>query len=356
MAFIMARSKPEFLNILQTRLQTHVEPEEKEAIAHFNQHFFGIVPLEELLDRHDSDLLGCTLSFWRFLQEYSGPEEKIRVFNADTQQHGWESTHSVVEILNLDSPFLVDSVRMELKRQGHQIHTLQNSVIRVERGPGGKLKTIHDDASTGAGIRAESVMFIEIDRCATPAALREVQAGLIETLAHVRAAVTDFPAMREQMSEVVAKLEHNGQPFFDADERTETVDFLNWLLDDHFTFLGYERFHINERLAEGRLGMETDKSLGVPAYDPLDDMTEGLPEDVLGYLQEPLLLSFAKRRASAACTVRPIPTMCRFAKWTTAAGCSPNTASRGFIPPACTAITSIASRICGARWRRSRAK
>ena len=294
MAFIMANSKYEFLEILQNRLQKHVEPTEKGDIARFNQQFFGIVPLEELSDRHDSDLLGCTLSFWRFFQQFDGMEQKIRVFNPETQQHGWESTHSVVEILHRDSPFLVDSVRMELKRQGHMIHTLQNSVMQVERDGQGQLIAVHDPVQKSAAACPESVMFIEIDRCSSSRELRAVQSGLVDALAHVRAAVGDFPAMTQRLRNVVEGLNGETQPFFSAEEREEAKAFLEWLLADHFTFLGYECFSIREGLPSGRLGIQGEQSLGVSAHNPLDDITDGLPEEVLGYLQAPVLLSFAK--------------------------------------------------------------
>ncbi|QIB52533.1 NAD-glutamate dehydrogenase [Pseudomonas sp. OIL-1] len=294
MALIMASSKDELLALLGDRLQALVEPGDAENVARFSQQFFGIAPLEELRGRHDSDLLGCTLSSWRFFQQFDGHEQKIRVFNPDTQQHGWQTTHSVVEILHRDAPFLVDSVRMELKRQGYLVHTMQNSVMRVERDEQGQLLHLYGRNDPGAQGHPESVMFIEIDRCASTQELRAVQTGVVDALSHVRAAVSDFEPMQHRMNELVEMLNTEGAAQFPAEERAEAVEFLRWLLADHFTFLGYERFHIHEGLPKGRLGIEDKYSLGVAVRDPLDDVTSDLPEEVLDYLRSPLLLSFAK--------------------------------------------------------------
>ncbi|MBL4610364.1 MAG: NAD-glutamate dehydrogenase [Pseudomonas sp.] len=299
MAFIMASSREEFLSILQERLVKLVEPEQKDSIIRFSEQFFGIVPLEELLARYDTDLLGCTLSFWRFLQQYDGPGEKLRVFNPDTQQHGWQSTHSVVEILHLDSPFLVDSVRMELNRQGYAIHTLQNSVLALKRSGKGELERVLPPHSEEAGVQHESIMYIEIDRCGSAAELKRLAESLREVLSHVRAAVSDFGAMREQAEAVIKGLKGKQFSYFPAAERKECEAFLGWLLEDHFTFLGYERFNIHEGLKQQRLGIQPEHSLGVLGLNTRDESLEGLPEKVIDYLRRPVLLSFAKASSSS---------------------------------------------------------
>jgi len=295
MALILASSKQELLDILTDRLQSLVESGDEQDIARFTRQFFGIVPLEELLARHDSDLLGCMLSFWRFMQNRTGSGEKLRVFNPDTQQHGWQTTHSVIEMLHPDSPFLVDSIRIELKRQGLTIHTLQNSVMKVERDEQGELLAVHDPATpVDDRVRAESVIYIEVERCASASGLNSVQQGLVDALGHVRAAVGDFPAMQQRLRDVITALADGKSGYFDEDERAEAMDFLQWLLADHFTFLGYERFAIAQGINEQRLGMQREHSLGVPALDQRDDSIKDLPEAVVSYLQQPLLLSFAK--------------------------------------------------------------
>ena len=294
MALIMASSKQAFIESLTERLQALVTKADRDAIGLFCSNFFGIASHAELASRQDNDLLGCTLSAWRFLQTLPGGEVKLRVFNPDTQQHGWQSTHTVVEVVHRDLPFLVDSVRMELGRRGYAIHNLYNSIMTVERREDGKLVQLLANGAGKKEARAESVMYIEIDRATTSADLRALQDSLLEALSNVRATVHDFPAMRARVVELIAMLGSRRKHYFAREERTEAVAFLEWLLDDHFTFLGYECFSINEGLPEQRLGLRPGASLGALALNPRDESVDGLPEQVIGYLQAPLLLSFAK--------------------------------------------------------------
>lgn len=294
MAFIMASNRIEFLTLLQTRLRELVEPGEQDTLIRFSDQFFGIVPLKELLARHDTDLLGCTLSYWRFFSRFEGDAEKLRVFNPDIQQHGWQSTHSVVEILHKDSPFLVDSIRMELNRAGYAIHTLQNSVMAVERDAKGQLTRLYGRGEAPDEARRESVMYIEIDRCAGPGELKQLQTRLQTVLAHVRAAVSDFPAMQDQAQALIKALKGKTFAYFDTEQRSECAAFLSWLLDNHFTFLGYERFSVATGLKKHKLGIEGGQSLGVLRLDKRDESLAGLPDRVIDYLKAPLLLSFAK--------------------------------------------------------------
>src|SRR5204863_297986 len=58
---------------------------------------------------------------------------KVRVYNPQFDEHGWGSTHTAVEIVTDDMPFLIDSVTMELNRRGYGVHLIIHPVIRVLR-------------------------------------------------------------------------------------------------------------------------------------------------------------------------------------------------------------------------------
>ena len=63
----------------------------------------------------------------------------VRVYNPQVEQHGWQSTHTVVEVVTDDMPFLVDSVSMSLNRLGLLIHITIHPVVAVRRDPEGRL-------------------------------------------------------------------------------------------------------------------------------------------------------------------------------------------------------------------------
>ena len=66
-------------------------------------------------------------------------------------------------------------------------------------------------------------------------------------LGDVRRAVLDFPAMADRGRRMV-QLAGAGAARYADDEVDETVAFLEWLLQDHFIFLGYREY----RIADGR--------------------------------------------------------------------------------------------------------
>jgi glutamate dehydrogenase len=293
MTFFSASGKSDFHQQLQEALARHVEPEALPRLMRFAEQFFAIAPLEELQENRLGDLEGSTLSAWRLLEAFRG-EPVVRVFNPDYEQHGWQSAHSVVQVLHPDMPFLVDSVRMALNRRGHSIHTLQNSVLSVRRGADGELLDILPRGAEGDGVRDEALMYLEIDRCASAAELRDRQQLLGEVLGEVRLAVGDFPAMQEQVQRLLDYLAHADGA--QGDELNEVRAFFTWLLDSHFTFLGYEEFRVVEDAHGARVEYDEASLLGLSRQlrSGLSEAQRGIEPAALAFLREPCLLSFAK--------------------------------------------------------------
>ncbi len=163
----------------------------------------------------------------------------IRVFDPDQEQHGWASPHTVVEIINDDMPFLVDSVSMVLTRLGLGIHELVHPILAVRRNTRGELQ---DVAPPTGSMAQESLMHIEVDRLAE-ADRAKLKDELTRALADVRVAVADWQPMRAGIEQVARDL-RAGPTGVSAEEGHETVAFLEWLHDQHFTFLGYRCFSL----------------------------------------------------------------------------------------------------------------
>ena len=64
-------------------------------------------------------------------------------------------------------------------------------------------------------------------------------------LGDVRRAVLDFPAMADRGRRMV-QIATAGAARYADDEVDETVAFLEWLLEEHFIFLGYREYRIDE--------------------------------------------------------------------------------------------------------------
>lgn len=295
MAFFTAASKADFQHQLQAALAQHISEQALPQVALFAEQFFGIISLDELTQRRLSDLAGCTLSAWRLLERFDHAQPQVRVYNPDYERHGWQSTHTAVEVLHHDLPFLVDSVRTELNRRGYSIHTLQTTVLSVRRGSKGELLEILPKGTQGDDIQQESLMYLEIDRCANTAELNVLSKELEQVLGEVRVAVGDFEPMKAKVQDILTKLD-NSQFAVDADEKNEIKSFLEWLVGNHFTFLGYEEFVVSDEADGGHIVYDNDSFLGLTkllrAGLTYDDLR--IEDYAVNYLREPTLLTFAK--------------------------------------------------------------
>ncbi|HEX2238948.1 MAG TPA: hypothetical protein VHJ19_11630, partial [Gammaproteobacteria bacterium] len=101
-----------------------------QAAEQFARAYFAGVAAEDLLGRSSEDLYGAVHSQWQLTRQRKLGVPNIRVYNPNKQEHGWQSPHTVVEIVTDDMPFLVDSVSMELNRHGLTIHLIIHPVMR----------------------------------------------------------------------------------------------------------------------------------------------------------------------------------------------------------------------------------
>lgn len=150
---------------------------------------------------------------------------KIRAFNPTLEQHGWTSRHTIVEMVNDDMPFLVDSSTMTLDALGHGIHLTIHPRFAVTRDGRGSLRSIEAlRAESDPGI-AESFIHIEISRQTDPKVLRRIETELALALADVRAAIDDLRPMREQLRDASRQLAETEGPT--PEMRAETYTFLD---------------------------------------------------------------------------------------------------------------------------------
>jgi glutamate dehydrogenase len=210
-------------------------------------------------DLGEFDLYGAVLAHWRFLQRRRPGERKVHVYTPNLEEHGWQSAHSVVEIVTDDMPFLVDSVAMTLTRRGSAIHAVVHPIVKVLRDGEGRLLKLLPWEADGL---AESLIHVEIDRQAEQAQLDELAVELERVLADVQAAVEDWPAMRDRAQAIVAELDERPPPVA-PDELADAKALLAWMADDHFTFLGYREYELHTRDGEDVLSSVPGSGLGI---------------------------------------------------------------------------------------------
>jgi glutamate dehydrogenase len=166
----------------------------------------------------------------------------VRAFNPTLGEHGYERAGSVLETTSEDLPFLVDSVREAIAAAGLAVVRALHPVVGLERDPDGHIvEVLHPREATAR----ESVMHFDLDRRLDDAGLEALAESVRAVLGDVRRAVLDFPQMADRARRMVQIASAGARRYAD-DEIDETVAFLEWLLQDHFIFLGYREYRITE--------------------------------------------------------------------------------------------------------------
>lgn len=225
------------------------------AFEPFLTHYYEQADAEDVLSRSVADLYGAAMAHWQFARKFSPGSVRVRVYNPNLEEHGWHSEHTVIEIVNDDMPFLVDSVTMEVNRLGLSLHAAMHPVFRVTREAGGQIAHVQPGSEPGNGTldgsRLESYIHLEVDRRTEAARLEELTAGLTKALGDVRAAVEDWPQMMEMARrtaiELVAREKTASAAEIEPGEVAEAKAFIEWMVDDHFTFLGCRDYQAEMR-------------------------------------------------------------------------------------------------------------
>ncbi len=259
----------------------------------FIRRFYANVAVDDLAERASDDLYGAAIALWSYGRTRKPGAAKVRVYNPRLSEHGWSSTHTVVEIVNDDMPFLVDSITAEINRRDLSVHLVIHPVVPVTRDAGGAATALGD----GGG--RESFMHIEIDAQGDQAQLDSIRAGVENVLSDVRACVADWKQMLARVREVIdglAKAPPAGRP---AGEIATARDFLSWLADNNFTFLGYREYGYQGEGPSFRSVVDETRGLGLARspdfviFDVLRRAAE-LPAALQHFVRAPDVLRVAK--------------------------------------------------------------
>ncbi len=230
-----------------------------------------------------ADDVGALLAdAWRWAERRDPGEAPRVVVKPLSATHGRATPYDVLQIVQDDKPFLVDSLMGELADAGVSVRALFHPVPPVAREADGSRRAADDDTR-------ESLIVIVIDPL-PPERRAALTAGVEQTLADVHAAVADFPAMRDLMQRSVAHLEACPAGI-DPEIVAENLAFLRSLSNDHFVFLG-ARDYDYPRTPDG----------GYAAEAPLDQASAGVgvlrdPErTVLRRTSEPAVLTAQMKR------------------------------------------------------------
>ncbi|HEV2629935.1 MAG TPA: NAD-glutamate dehydrogenase [Pseudolabrys sp.] len=260
----------------------------------FAAQLYGRAVPEDLLHYGPADLAMLAAHAYALLAERTPGTAKIRCEKVMLADSGERKAIGVVEIVNDDMPFLLDSVMGELSERRLPVRLVAHPVLDVQR-ESGRLVTI---GGPGAGAR-ESFIHLHVDGLDDEAACADLTKALEAILAEVRLAVVDWRPMLDRVNGIVADLKTNPPPL-PVDELAEAIQFLQWLLADNFTFLGVR----NYRFENDDLVPDFDNALGIMRQRELRVLRRGselleMTPEIMAFLKEPRPLIVAKANIHA---------------------------------------------------------
>ncbi|MDK9498748.1 NAD-glutamate dehydrogenase [Streptomyces katrae] len=300
--------------LLPTGSEHGERPDQGTTLSYLQRYYLHTAP-EDLADRDPVDVFGAALSHYRLAETRPQGTANVRVHTPTVEENGWTSSHSVVEVVTDDMPFLVDSVTNELSRQGRGIHVVIHPQVVVRRDVTGKLIEILGPDCDAHGPKTarphdslvESWIHVEIDRETDKADLKQITGDLLRVLSDVREAVEDWEKMRDAALRIAEELPNEPTaPDLREYELEEARELLRWLSDDHFTFLGYREYNLVDGDA---LAAVPGTGLGILRSDPVHRGQEDahpvspsfnrLPADARAKAREHRLLVLTKANSRA---------------------------------------------------------
>ncbi|MCX5524448.1 NAD-glutamate dehydrogenase [Streptomyces bobili] len=279
-------------------------PDHASVLSFLQRYYLHTAP-EDLTDRDPVDVFGAAFSHYRLAENRPQGTANVRVHTPTVEENGWTCSHSVVEVVTDDMPFLVDSVTNELTRQGRGIHLVIHPQVVVRRDVTGKLIEVLKAPPAAADLphdaHVESWIHVETDRESDRADLKQITADLLRVLSDAREAVEDWEKMRDAALRIADDLPRESLPGdLASPEVEEARELLRWLADNHFTFLGYREYELR---GDDSLAAVPGTGLGILRSDPhhaegdahpVSPSFERLPADARAKAREHKLLILTK--------------------------------------------------------------
>lgn len=266
------------------------------ALSTFLETYHRHTPRQDLAHREDADVKAAALSHLNLGAVRHPGSALIRVLTPHAEIDGWESRHSVVQVVMDDMPFVIDSLTAALMRHTRGVYRVVHPIMYAQRDSSGTLESVSENETNG---NAESWSEFEINRLLTPAAHDELQGFLTDVIEDVTSANRDWLAMRGKANELAKLWNDNPPAVTSAEVAQETSEFLTWLTDNHLTFLGYRYYTLDQKTRI--LSSDTSTGLGLFAGQSeshlqlveLNEESQKLAVDA-----QPLILTKSSTRSS----------------------------------------------------------
>ena len=267
-----------FKNVLKL-ISSKFSKKEAAVVSDFARYFCTNITSGDVEFKSANELYSPIVSLWQYIQD-SRSAKCIRVYSPDLEKDGWQTKHSVIELVHEDMPFLVESIRMELNRMGVGVHLHIHLPMTLSRDKKDRIAQFKKPGELGTKPDI-TPMLLEIDRQLEQSELDEIKANLIRILRDVGATVSDWKPMCARLDDAIENMIDLPQKL-QSDKNRESREFLEWIRENHFTLLGYAYYELKDSAKGKRLVPKKSSLLGINRLDDwrpkaykLDDLPKG---------------------------------------------------------------------------------
>ena len=227
----------------------------------FAETLLSKAPPELLSERDPDSLARMALGALSFMAASIGDRVDVSVTNPSQAVEGWEAPVTVLRANVSERPFIVDTIREYLHAEGLSISSIVYPQFDVERDADKRFVSAKKPGLEGS---RESLVHCEVTRVTDPERLEAIREGVASRLQDVVRATDDFAPMIDSVNAVVAELAENRKalPSRGA-ELAEIQDFMRWLRDGGFVFLGYRSYDMVDVGGERSVAVEPASGLGI---------------------------------------------------------------------------------------------
>ena len=287
---------------------SQLPPKSPKPLEQFIKCFYDGVASEDLEEYTATALAEKAQTQWALLckRKKNKPEIKIKTYVPSEEEAHLGRT--VIDMVNNNMPFLVDSIAAMLTNEYKLIHMLIHPILHITYDSKNVVTKVSKKQSQDS--IAQSHVHIELQGAVPAAQTKKLKEDLLRILDDVYYATRDWLAMKDRLRLCQKSLSNApASEYCDADIE-EYIYFLEYLYRDNFTLLGYREYKFTQK--NGKISSKTVKSssLGLlhddmtPVY--INEADSPLPDNLqeLRYNLPPVFVSKVNKRATVH---RPVP-------------------------------------------------
>lgn len=263
--------------------------------------YFRSVAAEDLLDRSVAELNAIAALHLKAAHKRAEDEIIIQIVSPEEDHPDLPSDRTLLQTVCDDMPFVIDTITMVINDMGLVVNQTIHPILRVRRGKTRNWREIVSDETASQNVSMESFAHFELDRIGDERKLARLRRRIEQALRDVKACTRDWQKMRSKALSIAEEIRNTSSPVR-AKDREETAALLEWMADDHFTFLGYREYVVDDAGKKARLKPRNSSGLGVlrknskPTEAANDSVQKAIVKQISS--RSPLIITKANRRST----------------------------------------------------------